>query len=294
MAKPGVGRHTGYLFIAPFLIPFAVFSLWPLLYNMWLSLHDYFVTEHVAVWNGFANYVTLAESDSFPYALRNSLLFLLVVPVIQVVALGLALLVQRPLVGIGLFRAIYYVPVVIAISVAGVVWRHVFEYDGMFSWLLITLHIIPEGVDWIGLDKLSLYAAMLFSTWKNVGYYMVLYLAGLQTVPKALLDAAELDGAGAWMRFRHVTLPALQPIVLLCTLLTTIGALKAFQEILVLTHRTQNTVTMLMWMYSVAFGGGNGFGLAAAVAVLVMVLCFAIAAVQFRVFGARGIWGKGT
>ncbi|KAF0815239.1 Lactose transport system permease protein LacF [Andreprevotia sp. IGB-42] len=292
MAKPGVHRYTAYLFVLPFLLPFAVFSLWPLLYNVWLSLMDYFLAERITAWNGLANYVTLSESEWFAQGLKNSLLFLLVVPLMQAAALALALLVQQKLRGISFFRAVYYLPVIIAVSIAGVVWRYVFHYEGMLNGVLSFTGLWPgAAVDWLGEPKVALYATMLFSLWKNVGYYMVLYLAGLQAVPRALIDAAHLDGAGPWQRLRHVTLPTLRPVILLCTLLSTIGALKAFQEILVLTGGRSDTITLLMFVYSAAFRG-QSFGVAAAAAVVMMVVCFVIAAAQFRLFGQKGIWGR--
>jgi len=290
MAKPGASRLTPYLFIGPFLLPFAVFSLWPLLDNLWLSFMDYFLAERATLWNGFANYVLLTEADWSLQVLKNTLLFLLTVPCMQMVALALALLVQQPLRGMGFFRTLYYLPVVIAISIAGVTWRYVFHYDGVLNGLLSLLWPGVQ-IDWLGDRHVALYATMLFSLWKNAGYYMVLYLAGLQSVPRALLDAAQMDGAGCWQRLRHVTLPALRPIILLSTLLSTIGALKAFQEILVLTGGASDTLTLLMLVYGAAFHW-QSFGLAAAVAVLMMLLCFTIAAVQFQLFGPRGVWGR--
>ncbi|SMC19167.1 putative chitobiose transport system permease protein [Andreprevotia lacus DSM 23236] len=292
MARPGVRPYTGILFVLPFLLPFALFSLWPLLCNLWLSLMDYFLAERATAWNGFANYVALTESDYFIRGLKNSLLFLLTVPALQIGALGLALLVRRALPGAGWFRTMYYLPVVVAVSVVAVAWRYVFQYDGLLNSMLDWSHLWPGAdMDWLGRPQFALYAAMIFAVWKNVGYYMVLYLAGLQAVPRALHDAALLDGAGFWQRLRHVTLPALQPVILLCTLLATMGALKTFQEVLVLTGGGSDTITLLMFVYGAAFHG-QSFGLAAAAAVVMMIICFAVAAVQFRYFGQKGIWGK--
>ncbi|WP_432721344.1 sugar ABC transporter permease [Jeongeupia wiesaeckerbachi] len=294
MAMPGVHPRTAYLFIAPFFAVFAVFTLWPMLFNLWLAFRDYFPQTGNSMWNGFAHFVELADSESFGHTLKNSLLFLLLVPLLQAGAFGLALLVHTRLPGIGFFRALYYLPVVIAVSIAAVVWQQVLRFDGLFNWLLESVRLIDFGTqpDWLGNPQLALYAVMAFSFWKNVGYYMVLYLAGLQTVPRAPLEAAQIDGADAWQRLRHVVLPAMQPVILLCTLLSTIQALKTFQEVIVLTGGQADTQTALVFVYGAAFFGHN-FGLAAAAGLIVTLACLALAALQLRYFGEHGLLRRG-
>ncbi|UXY16994.1 sugar ABC transporter permease [Chitiniphilus purpureus] len=294
MATPGLSTRTAYLFVAPCAAVFAVFTVWPMLYNGWLAFQDYFVAERAAAWNDFANFVLLAESPRFHVALRNSLLMLLTVPAIQAGGMGLALLVHRPLAGVTVFRAIYYLPVVITISIAGIVWRYVFHYDGVLNWALVTLGVMPQGAgpQWLSQPGWALFAVMAFSFWKYVGYYMVLYLVGLAAVPRELTEAAVLDGAGPWARFRHVTWPLLAPVTVLCTLLATIGALKTFQEVLVLTGGESDSGTTLLFVYQSAFFGFN-FGVAGAAALLFTLLCLGIAAVQLRLLGRHNPFARG-
>ena len=293
MAKPGVKSYTAYLFILPFAVPFLLFGLWPLIFNLYLSLMDYFIVSRVTVWNSFANYVELVENPYFAQGFKNSLLFLITVPVLQIGALGIAMLLFRKLPGITFFRAGFYYPVIIAIPIAGIVWNYFFAYQGILNGLLSALDLLPDGqnIGWITDERIALYSVMLFAIWKNVGYYMVLYLIGLQRVPQDLLDAAKLDGANAWEAFWHVTLPALRPVILLCSLLATIGALKVLVEVMVFTGGGYDTVTMLLFVYAAAFSSSD-FGIAAAASTFILALCLMIAAILFKFLGDGGVWGK--
>ncbi|MBE9608565.1 carbohydrate ABC transporter permease [Chitinilyticum piscinae] len=295
MARPGVHASTAWLFMLPFLLLFALFTLWPLLFNGWLAFHDYFIASGATAWNGLANFVFLAEDEQYFHpALLHTLVFLLVVPVLQLVALGMALLlrVNRP--GIGMFRALFYSPVILSVTIGAVVWQQLLQPDGLVNWLLASLAGLPQHTlpDWLNDPRYALAATLVFYCWKYAGYYMVLYLAGLQNVPRAQLEAAMLDGAGAWARLRHITLPALQPVILLATLLATIAALKAFQEIVVLTGGGAGTSTLLVYAYYVGFYGQN-FGAAGAVAFLLTLFCLLLARVQLRWLGENGLLRHG-
>ncbi|WP_028455705.1 carbohydrate ABC transporter permease [Chitinilyticum litopenaei] len=290
MARPGVGERTAWLFMAPFLLLFAVFTLWPLLFNGWLAFHDYFIRSGNMAWNGFAHFVALAEDEQYFHpALRHTLIFLLVVPVLQLTALGLAILLSPARAGFGFFRALCYSPVILSVTIGAVVWQQLLQQDGLVNWLLGLISGVPRQSlpDWLNSTDWALPATMAFFCWKYAGYYMVLYLAGLQGVPKTLQEAAMLDGAGPWARFRHVTLPALQPVILLATLLSTIAALKAFQEVIVLTGGGNGTITLLVYAYYSAFYAQN-FGIAGAVALLMTLLCLLLATLQLRWFGEHG------
>ncbi|GGP26591.1 carbohydrate ABC transporter permease [Silvimonas amylolytica] len=296
MALPGVRPATGWLFVAPFCAVFAVFILWPLGYNAWLALHDYFLQTGHTQWNGFANFVMLTWPErEFGPALKNSLIFLVLVPMLQIAGLGLALLLHRPFPGAGLIRALCYVPVIIAMSIAAVVWRQAFAADGLVNSFLATFGIISAQNPplWFSRENLALYPVILFAFWKNLGFYMVLYLAGLQSVPREQHEAAILDGANRFERLRHVTLPALQPVILLCTLLATIYALKAMQEPLYLTRGSAHTTTALLYVWNAAFYG-HQFGYAAAAGLIVTVICLMLALFQFRLLGEHGRLRQGN
>lgn len=293
MARPGVRERDAWVFILPFFLIFSLFTLWPLLLNAWLAFHDYFIHSGNTAWNGFANFVYLAEDDIYFYpAIKNTLILLLVVPLIQGGALMLALLASHP--AMGVFRVIFYLPVIIAVSLAGVVWQQVLKADGLLNGLIAFIFQVPifNLPDWLNEPRFALLAVMLFFFWKHIGYYMVLYLAGLQALPHAQLEAAKIDGANRWQCLWHITLPALQPVILLSTLLSTIAALKTLQEVLVMTGGQSDTQTVQMYVYDAAFYG-HSFGVAAAAALILTLICLALAYLQWRLFGEKGLIRRG-
>jgi putative chitobiose transport system permease protein len=276
--------YTGiaYLFLAPALILMGIFTFWPVGYNAYLAFNDYSIADGTATWNNFAH---------FKYqALINSLIFLLIVPVIQIAALLLAKLVNNKLPGMTFFRAAFYIPVITAISIAGVVWVNVYKYDGILTWFLQALHLIPQGsegqVDWLGNPSIALFGVMLFTFWRGIGWFMVLYLAGLQAIPKEVEEAAILDGANVFQRFWKITVPMVKPTILLCTLMSTIAAMKILQEVVVLTKGQADTYTALYYVYDQAFRNYN-FGRAAAAGLVVTFFCMILAAIQFRFMGEK-------
>lgn len=284
---------TAYLFLAPALILMGIFTFWPVGYNTWLAFHDYAIADGSATWNSFAHFKYIYNEALFHQALKNSLLYLLVVPCIQLAALVMAKLVNNRLPGMTFFRATYYIPVITAISVAGVAWAFVYKYDGMLNGFLgwaghaLGLLASPQAhIDWLGDPGIAIYAVMGFTFWKGLGYYMVLYLAGLQAIPAEVEEAAILDGANVWERFWRITVPMVKPTILLCTLLSTIGAMKAFQEVIVLSRGQADTYTALYYVYDQAFRNYN-FGRAAAAGLVVTFFCMLLAIVQFRFFGEK-------
>nr|WP_314899258.1 sugar ABC transporter permease [uncultured Deefgea sp.] len=283
-----------YFFLAPALILMGIFVFWPVGFNTYLAFHEYEIAGGATTWNNFANFKQIWEEDLFHQAVKNSLLFLLVVPPIQLFSLLIAKLVNNKLPGMTFFRALYYIPVITAISIAGVVWSFVLNYTGMLNAILSSIghmfFLLPETkmleIDWLGNPHIAMYSIMLFTFWKGLGYYMVLYLAGLQGIPSEVEEAAILDGANAWDRFWKITVPMMKPTILLCTMLSTIGALKVFQEVVVLTSGKAETYTALFYVYDQAFKNFN-FGVSAAAGLVVTFFCVLLAALQFRFFGEK-------
>lgn len=277
-----------YLFLAPALILMGVFTFWPVGFNTYLAFQDYSIADGTATWNNFAHFKYIFHEELFWNALKNSLLYLLIVPVIQLGALVLAKLVNNKLPGMTFFfRATFYIPVITSISIAGVVWIYVYKYDGMLTWLLTSLGLLHDQIDWLGEPKIALYMMMIFTFWKGIGYYMVLYLAGLQAIPSEVEEAAVLDGANAWQRFWKITVPMVKPTILLCTLLSTIAAIKVMQEPIVLTKGGKgDTYTALFYVYDQAFRNFN-FGRAAAAGLVITFFCVLLAIIQFRFFGEK-------
>jgi putative chitobiose transport system permease protein len=283
-----------YIFLAPALILMGAFVFWPVGFNTYLAFNEYDIASGETQWNNFDNFRVIFNEPNFINGVKNSLLFLMVVPVIQLTSLLLAKLVNNNLPGITFFRAIYYIPVITAISIAGVVWVYAFKTQGMLNEMLTAilhfLRLMPSDamvtINWLQDPSYAMYSIMLFTFWKGIGYYMVLYLAGLQTIPADVEEAAILDGANAWQRFWKITVPLMKPTILLCTMLSTIGALRVFLEVVVLTGGKSDTYTALYYVYDQAFGKFE-FGVAAAAGLVITFFCVILSAIQFRYFGEK-------
>jgi putative chitobiose transport system permease protein len=239
-----------YLFLAPALILFAVFSFWPVGYGSYLAFTDYSLIKP-AHWVGLDNFRYIFDNPMFVAGLKNSLLFLLIVPAIQIGAMTLAVLVNNNLPGIRLFRAAFYVPVVTAISVVGIMWGFMFHEQGTLNYVLMQLRLVNQPVGWLSDDAIALFSVMFVTIWRGLGLYMVMYLAALQSVPAEMQEAAILDGANRWQRFWKITVPMLMPTIMVCTIMSVLAALKAYQEVLVLTQGgpLNATFTALYYAY---------------------------------------------
>lgn len=282
-----------YTFLAPALVLLAVFTFYPLVYGAYLGFTEYtgarFAQGLGPKFTGLDNFRTLAGDPLFHTAIWNSVRYLLVVPILQLASLAVAVLVNRELPGMTWFRAAYYVPVVTSVSLAAVMFEWIFNREGVLNWVLTSLHLTTsqQAVGWLNSETWAFFAVMLVTFWRGFGYYMVLYLAGLQTIPQELEEAAVLDGANAWQRFWRVTVPLMRPTILLCTLLSTIAALRVLEEVLVLTNGgpLNSTYTALMYVYAKAFQGFDfNYGLASAAGLVVALVALVISAVNFRLF----------
>jgi putative chitobiose transport system permease protein len=228
----------------------AVFAFWPVLFGTWLAFTDYSLFKP-ASFVGLDNFRYIFANEMFVTGLKNSLLFLLIVPCIQAGALGLAVLVNNQLPGIRVFRAALYIPVVTTVSVVGIMWSFMFHERGTLNAILAQLRLINAPVGWLTDDALALFAIMFVTIWRGLGWYMVMYLAALQAVPRDLYEAATLDGASRWQQFRSITVPMVKPTIVLCTILSMLAALKAYQEVDVLTQGgpLNSTFTALYYAY---------------------------------------------
>jgi putative chitobiose transport system permease protein len=245
-------RHTvhAWLFLAPALVLLAVFSFWPVAFGSWLAFTDYSLVRPTS-WVGLDNFRYIFDNEMFVTGLKNSLLFLLIVPLVQVGAIALAVLVNARLPGIAWFRAAFYVPVVTSVSVVGIMWGFMFHEQGTLNYVLLQLRLVNAPVGWLSDDALALCAVMFVTIWRGLGWYMVMYLAALQAIPADMQEAALLDGANAWQRFWKITVPMLRPTIMVCTILSVLAALKAYQEVDVLTQGgpMNSTFTALYYAY---------------------------------------------
>jgi putative chitobiose transport system permease protein len=275
---------TAYLFLLPTFVILGVFLVYPLFASVWYSFHEYNVVQPVE-WIGLANYRALLDDDVFLTASRNTLVYAAgVIPACIILPLFMALLVNRPSRGIAFFRAAFYIPVITSIVVVGIVWKWMYFEDGIVNSLLRGLRLISEPIPFLSNPDIALYAIIVVTIWKASGYYMVLYLAGLQGLPKELDEAAIIDGANRWQRFRDVTIPLLKPMITLVAVIASIGAMKVFGEIYVMTSGgpADSTNTLVYFIYKEAFQFLK-MGYASAAAVVLCLFLVVLSLVSIKV-----------
>ncbi len=284
---------TGWGFALPFVIIFVVFMAGPIIASLVLSFTDFGLRDLRnplgTNFIGLDNYIELAGDPTFRIALVNTAYFVVVgVPLTLGLGLGVALALDR---GIRRFRTMfrvgYYLPVVTSIVAVAVVWRFVLNPD--YGLLNMTLGAIGiDGPDWLGSPTLAMPSLIVMAAWRNLGFAMVLFLAGLQTIPVQLYEAASIDGAGRWAAFKSVTLPLLRPTLLFAVVITTIGYLQVFEEPFVMTDGgpLDRTLSVSMFMYEEGFEFFHQ-GYAAAIAWVLFVLVAIVAVVQFRLLRSQ-------
>jgi len=279
---------AAYTFLLPTLAILGLFSFYPMFHAFALSLWDYSPMSQNNKFVGLDNFSRLLHDPNFWLALKNSLLYLVVVPVIIGLSLALALLVEPRIPFINFFRACYYLPVVTMMVVVALVWKFIFDTDnGILNHVLNQLKLISEGIPWLTSERLALFTVMTVTVWKGLGYYMVMFIVGLKSVPKELLEAARIDGARAHQVLLHVKLPLLWPIVTLTAIISSISALQVFEEIYIMTSGKIGTTTLVYEIYETGFsqtGSGMEMGYACAIGVVLFALLLV-----FSVFTVKGM-----
>ena len=280
--------RAGLSFAAPALFLIVTCFFVPVLAGLFLSLTDFDIyaiaSPDAARWVGGSNYRQLIADPVFRKALMNTLYFVIVGgPVSVAVSLGAALLLASRLARFPAFyRSVYFAPVVTTLVAVAVVWRYLdHPRYGLVNQALGVIGIPP--IDWLGDPHWSMPAIIVLAVWKNFGYNMLILIAGLQRIPDELYEAAALDGAGGWARFRHVTLPGLAPMLLFVSVLTMLGNFQLFSEPYVMTQGgpLRSTTSLVMLMYEEGFRWWR-MGHAAAIACLLFVLMLAGTMIQLR------------
>lgn len=282
--------NSAYLFIAPSVVLIAVFIAEPILQSGWMSLHDWTVGETTHRFVGVDNYTTLWHDSRFWNALRVTLLYTAAVTVIQVVlGLALAARLRRTTWYSALLRTAYFFPFIASLVVVGIIWKFLLDpqVGSVDAWLSALGISAP---DWLTSTSLALPTVIVVGIWKNVGFSLVVLLAGMQQIPEHLYEAATLDGAGPWHRFRHVTLPALRPAVLFATLIATINGLQLFDLVFSMTSGGPlfHTESLVMYLYERGFVDFQ-LGYASAVAWVLFIIILLISAVQLRLARYRDV-----
>ncbi|MEO5937778.1 MAG: sugar ABC transporter permease [Sphingomonas sp.] len=276
-------------FVAPALVALALFFFLPVIAALLLSFTDFDIYAVADIGNlrfvGLDNYLQLLRTPLFWTALGNTAWFVVLgVPLSIAMSLAAALLLDSKLARFkGFLRTAYFAPVVTTLVAVAVIWRYLLHTKyGLVNWMLGGIGIGP--IDWLGDPRWSMPAIVLFAVWKNFGYNMIIILAGLQTIPEELHEAARIDGASAWQRLRHVTLPGLAPVLLVVSILTMAGYFQLFAEPYVMTQGgpAESTVSILYFMYEQGFKWWN-LGFASAVAFVLFAIMFALTMLQLRV-----------
>ncbi|TMR99723.1 carbohydrate ABC transporter permease [Nonomuraea basaltis] len=287
---PGQRWHTPYLFAIPALILFGVFFAWPAVTAIQLSFLEYDVVSP-PVFVGVDNFVRLVGDGRFWTALLNSVLFLAgMFPLLVVVPLLLAVLVNQKLPGIRTFRMIYYLPVVTSMVAVGVAWEYVFHQQGVLNWMLTGAGLLDEPIQYLLDPFWALPAVILIEGWKSMGFYMMIYLAGLQTIPANLYEAAKVDGAMAFHRLRHITVPLMVPYIAVAVTVEMLDAMQAFTSIYVMTRGGPQdaTLTLGYYIWSAAFEHYE-MGYASAMGIVLWVLMIVMAVLNHRITRGRTV-----
>ena len=280
-------RATSWAFLSPWAIAFAVFGLYPFAFSLWASLTDYSPLRGHAQFVGLANYTRALADPQLWTALGNTAFFVVgTVPFTTGLALALALAVQPAFRGRTLFRVGFFVPSVVSVVVLSLVFKGLYASDGAINGLLRPFGL--HGPDWLLNPSLALPAIMAMDVWSASGYYMIIFLAGLEAVPRELYEAARLEGATAWQRFARITLPMLKPTLLFVLVVNTVRSLQIFAEVFVMTRGgpLHSTTTVVYYLYEQAFHRFD-LGYASAVAYLLFAVTLGIAWLQSRIVRAE-------
>jgi multiple sugar transport system permease protein len=281
-------RVTAYAFVAPYLVLFVAFLAVPVAYGLYISLHDWHVLGQNRPFIGLANYAALLQDDLFHRALINTAYFaLLTVLPGNAVSLLLALGLNARVRGETLFKTLYYLPVVLSVAVTAIIWRWLYSTEfGIINHYLSLLG--GPRPAWLNSPGLAMPSLAVMSIWWGAGGNMLIYLAGLRGIPDEYYEAARMDGAGAWARFRHVTLPLLRPALLFCLVMSLIGSSQVFGQSYILTGGGPHysTLTVVLYMYQTGFSLYR-MGYACAVAYVLFALVLGLTVVQYRLVAGR-------
>jgi ABC-type sugar transport system permease subunit len=282
--------NSAYLFIAPSLVLIGVFIAEPILQSGWMSLHDWTVGEATHKFVGLGNYTTLFHDARFWNALKVTVIYTVAVSVAQVLlGLAVAARLRRTTWFSALLRTAYFFPFIASLVVVGIIWKFLLDPQvGLVDAWLTGIGISPP--DWLQSTTLALPTVIAIGIWKNLGFTMIVLLANMQQIPTHLYEAATLDGASAWQRFRYVTLPALRPALLFTTLIATVTGLQLFDLVFSMTSGGPlfHTESVVMYLYERGFVDFR-LGYASAIAWVLFAIILVISAVQLRVARYRDV-----
>lgn len=283
--------YAPYLFMLPYLVLFATFVLAPAVFGIYISMHNWDFMLPVKPFVGLENYVDLFSSDSLTFApfwqsMRATMIFTVYsVPLLLVLPLMVALMLNRAFPGRTFFRAVYFAPYVLGVAVIGLLFRFILDPNiGLLNFMLQQIGV-DSRVPWTTAEPWVWHSLVWVTVWWTLGFNAVIYLAGLQDIPRDLYEAASVDGANAWRKFWHVTMPGLQPVMLFVTIITVLASANMFGQAFLITQGAPGNTTRTAIMFIAEEGLGSfRMGNAAAMSYLLMLLLVSISLVINLVF----------
>lgn len=280
-------KLTPYMFVLPNLLVFGIFIIYPAFYGLYISFNKWDIISKPS-FVGLSNFINIFNNPTFLDTLRRTFIYVgISVPLMFTLALVMAIGLDKKIKGRGAFRAIFYMPAMLSFIIIGVSWKWILgDNFGIVNYILELIGMQP--ISWLTTPTLAFAIVILVTVWARAGYFMVIFLAGLQGISGVYYEAAEIDGASKWQQFVHITLPMLKPTSLVVVVLSTISVFKMFDLIIALTQGGPGRATtfLVQDIYLMAFERGN-LGLASAMSVVLFVILSILTIIQFKV-SARG------
>jgi multiple sugar transport system permease protein len=283
-------NKLGYIFALPYFIHFGVFVAFPLIFSFLLVFHRWDIISPME-WVGLKNFVKLSHDTLFFKSIWNTVIFLVIhIPLQIAVALLLAEFLNQKIRFRGFFRASYFLPVVVSGVVITILWQQLYAQDsGIINTLLAKIGLMK--LPWLTSTRLAMPSIAIMATWKNVGLYIVLFLVGLQSIPKYMYEAADIEGATQWQKFYHITLPMINPTMIMVVIVSTIGGFSLFIEPYIMTGGgpMNSTLSAFLYIYQQAFSFYH-MGYAATLGFFFAMIVLAVVLVQKKVIEQEGIY----
>jgi len=277
-----VRQTAGVLLASPWILTFLAFWLFPLIYSLFLSLTDYRLLQPTYSWVGFQNFINLFSDTIFLNSLKNTFIFVFgAIPVTTIISLIMALLLDKSFRGRTLFRSGFFMPSITSMVVIALIFTNLYSRGGYIFLLAQMAGFSPPENGFLLSNKTALLSIMAMDVWMSVGYYMLLFLAGLKSIPIELYEAADVAGAGRWRKFYSITLPLLKPVTLFIIVINTIKSFQVFIEIFVMTQGKYNSSSAVYFIYELGLNRFE-FGYASAAAYLLFMIIAIFSFIQFK------------
>ncbi len=276
-------RWTAYLFLLPAIAYLLLIAFLPTAQAIYFSFTNYDLIGS-AQWIGWGNYSQLLRDQTFLQVLSNTLIYLgCAVPLLVILPLALAILVNQQLRGVQFFRMVYYLPVIVSVVVSSVAWKWVYAEHGVLNGLAQWCAGANRKIPWLTDPRFAIYAVIAVIVWRGLGYYMVIYLAGLQAIPQDLYEAAAIDGSDGWQKHWDITIPLMRPYIVLVAVISGIAAMKIFEEVYIMTKGdpANSTKTAVYYLYEQGFTSLQ-MGYASAIGVILFLAILLISLITVR------------